>query len=57
MIVAGRSRSPAVVAGYLLQTLKMKPDLALAEITSKRDCSIVPELRRIVEQYATLCEV
>jgi protein-tyrosine phosphatase len=49
---AGWSRSPAVVAGYLVHSFGMTTVQALAEVHSKRECSMVPEMRELVEKYA-----
>ena len=53
---AGWSRSPAVVAGYLVRTRGMTAEAALTEVTSKRVCSMVPELRRLVQEFGALLD-
>jgi protein-tyrosine phosphatase len=47
---AGRSRSIAVVAAYLIRNLGIGADEALDIVSSKRQSAIAPELVRLVEQ-------
>lgn len=47
---AGRSRSIAIVAGYLRKTLDIEADEAFEIVRSKRESSVAPELIRLVEQ-------
>jgi hypothetical protein len=51
---AGWSRSPAVVAGYLIRSGGKTSSDALTEVTSKRACSMVPELKRLVEKFGNM---
>jgi hypothetical protein len=46
---AGRSRSPIVVAGYLMRALKIDSDRALAMVTAKRETNIIPVLERLLD--------
>lgn len=53
---AGWSRSPAVVACYLMHTQGIGAEAALAEVNSKRVCSMVPELQQLVKEYGDLLQ-
>jgi protein-tyrosine phosphatase len=44
---AGRSRSPAVAAGYLILTEGLSPDGALAPIAARRELSVAPDRVRL----------
>ncbi len=46
---AGRSRSPVVVAGYLMKTQGLTAEEALALVASKRDIKVSPGLERLLE--------
>jgi protein-tyrosine phosphatase len=48
---AGRSRSPAVVAGYLILTEGLSPSSALALIAGKRELSVAPDLVRLLDHF------
>ena len=48
---AGRSRSIAVAAAYLMKSLKMEASDALEAVMAKRPCSVAPELIRLVEEF------
>jgi protein-tyrosine phosphatase len=48
---AGRSRSIAVVAAYLVKARGIDADEALAFITGKRESAVAPELVRLVERF------
>lgn len=52
---AGWSRSPAVVAAYLVRQQGLSADQALAEVVAKRACSMVPDLGELVRRYAREC--
>ena len=45
---AGRSRSPIVVAGYLIVKEKMEPEDALAFIGTKREINVTPGLEDLL---------
>jgi protein-tyrosine phosphatase len=45
---AGRSRAPTVVAGYLVQSLGIDTDEALARIAARREVAVAPALRRLL---------
>jgi protein-tyrosine phosphatase len=45
---AGRSRSVAVVAGYLIVAQEMAPEQAIEQITAKRECSLAPGLEELL---------
>jgi hypothetical protein len=47
---AGRSPSPAVVAGYLMRTRRIDATEALALIAAQHDIVVVPELRDLLER-------
>jgi protein-tyrosine phosphatase len=48
---AGRSRSIAVVAAYLMKARDLGADEALAFVMAKRAASIAPELVELVERF------
>src|SRR5262245_40425144 len=48
---AGRSRSIAVVAGYLRKALGVEADQALGIVRSKRESAVAPELIDLVERF------
>jgi protein-tyrosine phosphatase len=48
---AGRSRSPAVVAGYLMRKQMVEADEAIALVAGKRDIFVVPELVPLLEVF------
>jgi hypothetical protein len=49
---AGWSRSPAVVAGYLMRSLGLTADEALAQVLAKRRSGdTVPELRSLLAEF------
>jgi len=48
---AGRSRSPIVVAGYLVRTADLDPGQAIAEVAAKRDVRIAHGLEDLLHQY------
>ncbi len=50
---AGRSRSVAVVAGYLMLTEKLNPDDAVALVASKREIKIASELVDLLFKLGT----
>jgi protein-tyrosine phosphatase len=45
---AGRSRSVAVVAGYLLRMQDLEPEEAIKLVTDKRDCNLADALRAML---------
>ena len=45
---AGWSRSPAVVAGYLMQTRNLSAHQAMAAVAEKRVFTMTPELRELL---------
>jgi len=45
---AGWSRSPAVVAGFLMQTRNLSAEQAMAAVAEKRAFTMVPELRELL---------
>jgi hypothetical protein len=47
---AGRSRSIAIVAGYLRKALGIDADEAFEIVRSKRESAVAPELIRLVER-------
>jgi hypothetical protein len=47
---AGWSRSPAVVAGYLMQSQGLSANDAIAAVAAKRTFTMAPELRALLEQ-------
>ena len=49
---AGRSRSVAVVAGYLVRRENMAPQAAFDYIARRRETAVQPELVTLVEQLA-----
>jgi protein-tyrosine phosphatase len=49
---AGRSRSIAVVAGYLVRREDMAPRAAFDYIAQRREIAVQPELVTLVEQLA-----
>ncbi len=49
---AGRSRSPVVVAGYLMKTQGLDAEEALARGAGKRDIIVRPGLERLLENLA-----
>jgi len=48
---AGRSRSIAVVAAYLMKTRNMEAEEAMEYVKAKRQSAIAPELIRLVERF------
>jgi atypical dual specificity phosphatase len=48
---AGWSRSPAVVAAYLMRQRGLSAEQALAEVAAKRPGSMVPELRALLAEF------
>jgi protein-tyrosine phosphatase len=48
---AGWSRSPAVVAGYLMRSSGLSAEDALAAVAAKRSMVMAPELRAMLEEY------
>lgn len=46
---AGRSRSAIVMAGYLMKTLAIESDEALAQMAAKREIAITPGIERLLE--------
>jgi atypical dual specificity phosphatase len=46
---AGRSRSAAVVAAYLMRAHHLRPDETLARVASKRAINITPELLELLD--------
>jgi hypothetical protein len=46
---AGRSRSAVVVAGYLMQSLGIGPEKALARVAAKREIAVTAGLERLLE--------
>jgi protein-tyrosine phosphatase len=48
---AGWSRSPLIVAGYLMKTSGLSAEEALAEVSAKRSGSIVPELKSLLAEF------
>ncbi|WP_435021552.1 dual specificity protein phosphatase family protein [Tundrisphaera sp. TA3] len=53
---AGWSRSPAVVAAYLVRHRRLTAEQALAEIRSKRVCSMVREMQQLVDRFWRECD-
>ena|SRR6266702_7996489 len=49
---AGRSRSIAVVAAYLMKVRHLEADEALAFVRAKRESAVAPELERLVEGFS-----
>jgi hypothetical protein len=49
---AGRSRSPAVVGGYLVRSRRWSADDALAFIDTKRTTCLGPDMRRLLHWFA-----
>ncbi len=45
---AGRSRSAIVVAAYLMKSLQVGPEEAIALVAAKREINITPELVRLL---------
>jgi atypical dual specificity phosphatase len=45
---AGRSRAPSVVAGYLVQSLNIDADEALARVAARRETAVAPALHRLL---------
>jgi protein-tyrosine phosphatase len=45
---AGRSRAPSVVAGYLVQSLGIDADEALARVAARRELYVADALRRLL---------
>jgi len=52
---AGWSRSPAVVAAYLVRRQRLTAEQALAEVASKRSRSMAREMRQLVERFWREC--
>jgi len=48
---AGRSRSPIVVAGYLVRTRDLDPVQAIGEVAAKRDINISDGLEHLLHRY------
>jgi protein-tyrosine phosphatase len=46
---AGRSRSVVVVAAYLMRTLGLDAEAALAQVASKKEIAITPGLERLLD--------
>jgi protein-tyrosine phosphatase len=46
---AGRSRSVVVVAGYLMRTLKIEAEEALARVAAKREIAVTEGLERLLD--------
>jgi protein-tyrosine phosphatase len=46
---AGRSRSAVVVAGYLVKTLGIAPEEALARVAARRDIAVAAGLERLLD--------
>jgi protein-tyrosine phosphatase len=46
---AGRSRSAVVVAGYLVKTLGIAPEEALARLAAKREVAVAPGLLHLLD--------
>jgi protein-tyrosine phosphatase len=46
---AGRSRSPVVVAGYLVRALGLDADAALAHVAARRDVFVSPGLESLLD--------
>jgi protein-tyrosine phosphatase len=53
---AGWSRSPAVVAGYLMRAQGITDTEALAAVSSKRTFDMVPDLQYLLKQYYAGCQ-
>lgn len=51
---AGRSRSAAVVAGYLMRSRRLSADEAVALVASRREIGLNPEMATLVRQFALL---
>ena len=49
---AGRSRSAVVVAGYLMKSLGIEAEEALAKIAVKRDINVTPGLERLLDSIS-----
>jgi protein-tyrosine phosphatase len=49
---AGRSRSIAVVAAYLMKVRQLEADEALEFVRAKRESAVAPELERLVERFS-----
>lgn len=47
---AGRSRSPLLVAGFLVTTRAMSPDDAIVYVAARRETNISPGLKRLLYQ-------
>jgi protein-tyrosine phosphatase len=47
---AGRSRSVAVVAGYLIKTQQMSSMDAIAHVAAKREIAVAPAFERLLEE-------
>jgi atypical dual specificity phosphatase len=52
---AGWSRSPAVVAAYMVRHQRLTAEQAPAEVMAKRSCSMVREMRQLVERFWREC--
>jgi protein-tyrosine phosphatase len=48
----GRSRSPVVVAGYLMKSLRIRPEEALLMVAARREIDVVPELIRLLDSLS-----
>jgi atypical dual specificity phosphatase len=46
---AGRSRAPSVVAGYLMQSLHLDAEEALARVAARREVTVAPALQRLLD--------
>jgi protein-tyrosine phosphatase len=51
---AGWSRSPAVVAGYLMRTKGLGAEEALADISAKRSISMVTEMKELLNRLEAI---
>lgn len=49
---AGRSRSAAVVAAYLMRSRGLSADAAVAFVASRREIGLNPEMAELVRQFA-----
>jgi protein-tyrosine phosphatase len=45
---AGRSRSPVVVAGYLMRIQSLSVDVALARVAEKREIMLTPGIEKVL---------
>lgn len=49
---AGRSRSPIVVAGFLIKTQAMDPEAAMSFVAAQRETNVSPGLKRLLYQLS-----